>query len=341
MLLIVSFAICGVGVLQIFSATLDTPWRDAWWKQVVWIGIGTALMGIAATVDYHTILGRVPWLYGLSIAGLISTFVVGRSAYGSQRWIGIGGFRLQVSEFVKLVIILLVARYLSDLKGDRMEPRDLLKLGGLVAIPTVLVLKQPDFGTAMTYLAILVAGIFLVGLKWQHTLILVASIGLILPVGYSLLRDYQKARLLSFIDPSRDPKGSGYQVIQSEIAVGAGGIWGQGVTQGDANAVAFSAGAAHGFHLLGLRRGARVRRRGGCFGALFFDADADRSKRAGVARPGGDVYLHGHWRSIVVSHSGKRRDGGGQDAGDRYSAAADEFRRIEYFVGIYHAGIGQ
>ena len=232
MLSIVSFVICGVGVLQIFSATLDTPWRDAWWKQVVWIGTGVALMGIAATIDYHTILARVPWLYGLSILGLISTFVVGRSAYGSQRWIGVGGFRLQVSEFVKLVIILLVARYLSDLKGDRMAPRDLSILGGLVAVPTILVLKQPDFGTAMTYLAILVAGVFLVGLKWQHTIILVASIGLILPVGYSLLRDYQKARLLSFIDPSRDPKGSGYQVIQSEIAVGAGGIWGQGVTRG-------------------------------------------------------------------------------------------------------------
>ncbi len=231
-LLLVSFAICSLGVLQIFSATLDTSFRDAWWKQIVWIAIGVALMWIVTAIDYHALLGRVPWLYGLSILGLLSTFVIGRRAYGSQRWIGVGGVRLQVSEFVKLVIILLVARYVSDLKGERMAPRDLLKLGGLVAVPMVLVIKQPDLGTALTYLPILVMGIFLAGLKWQHAVILITSIALIMPAGYLVLRDYQKERLLSFLDPSRDPKGSGYQVIQSEIAVGAGGIWGQGVTHG-------------------------------------------------------------------------------------------------------------
>ncbi len=231
-LLIVAFAICAVGVLQIFSATLDTPWRDAWWKQVMWIGLGVLLMWFSASIDYHTLLARVPWLYALSILGLVSTFIIGRRAYGSQRWIGVAGVRLQVSEFVKLVIILLVARYLSDLKTERLEPRDLLKLGGLIALPMLLVVKQPDLGTALTYLPILVVGVFLAGLKWQHAVILVASIALILPAGYYVLRDYQKERLLSFLDPSRDPRGSGYQVIQSEIAVGAGGIWGQGVTRG-------------------------------------------------------------------------------------------------------------
>ncbi len=231
-LVLVAFGICALGVLQIFSATLDTGFRDAWWKQIVWIGIGTILMWLVALIDYHSLLGRVPWLYALSILGLLSTFVIGRRAYGSQRWIGVGGVRLQVSEFVKLVIILLVARYVSDLKGERMAPHDLLKLGGLVALPMFLVIRQPDLGTALTYLPILVAGVFLAGLKWQHALILVASIALILPAGYLMLRDYQKERLLSFLDPSRDPKGSGYQVIQSEIAVGAGGIWGRGVTRG-------------------------------------------------------------------------------------------------------------
>jgi rod shape determining protein RodA len=231
-LLIVSFAICSIGVLQIYSATLDTSWQDAWWKQIVFMGIGVVLMWAITLVDYHTLLARTPWFYVLSILGLISTFVVGRRAYGSQRWIGIAGFRLQVSEFVKLVIVLLVARYLADLKTDKVEVRDLLRLGGLVALPMLLVFKQPDLGTALTYLPVLVAGVLLAGLKWQHAAVIAVTLALALPIGYSFLRDFQKARLISFIDPSQDPKGSGYQVIQSEIAVGSGGIWGQGVTRG-------------------------------------------------------------------------------------------------------------
>lgn len=231
-LLIVAFVICAIGVLQIYSATLDTPWKDAWWKQIVWIAVGLLLMWGIALVDYHTLLGRAPIFYGLAVIGLISTLVIGKRVFGSQRWIVIGGFRLQVSEFVKLVIILLIAWYLSDLKSEKLEARDLLKLGGLVALPMVLVIRQPDLGTALTYLPVLVVGVILAGLRWQHAAVIVVTLALVLPVGYYFLRDYQKARLLSFIDPSRDPKGSGYQVIQSEIAVGSGGIWGQGVTRG-------------------------------------------------------------------------------------------------------------
>ncbi|HSM76036.1 MAG TPA: rod shape-determining protein RodA [Bryobacteraceae bacterium] len=231
-LLIITFVICAIGVLQIFSATLDTPWRDAWWKQVVWIAFGLVLMWGITLVDYHTLLGRVPIFYGLSLLGLVSTFVIGRRVFGSQRWIVIAGFRLQVSEFVKLVIILLIAWYLSDLRSEKLEVRDLLKLGGLVALPMVLVIRQPDLGTALTYLPVLIVGVILAGLRWQHAAVIIVTLALVLPVGYYFLRDYQKARLLSFVDPSRDPKGSGYQVIQSEIAVGSGGIWGQGVTRG-------------------------------------------------------------------------------------------------------------
>lgn len=231
-LLVVTFVICSIGVLQIFSATLDTPWRDAWWKQIIWIGFGLVLMWGITLVDYHTLLGRAPVFYGLAILGLVATFFLGRKAFGAQRWIVIGGVRLQISEFVKLVIILLIAWYLSDLKSEKLEVRDLLKLGGLVAVPTLLVLYQPDLGTALTYLSVLVAGVILAGLRWKHALVIVVGLALVLPAGYAFLQDYQKARLLSFLDPSRDPKGSGYQVIQSEIAVGSGGIWGQGVTRG-------------------------------------------------------------------------------------------------------------
>ncbi|MDP8981077.1 MAG: rod shape-determining protein RodA [Acidobacteriota bacterium] len=231
-MLVLAFAICGLGVLQIFSATHDTGWRDAWWKQIVWVVAAFIAMWVITLIDYHTLLAQVPLLYGISIVTLVGTFILGMTVFGSRRWIGSRGFHLQVSEFVKVMLILLVARYLTELKTEQLELRDLLKLGGLVAVPMVLVIKQPDLGTALTYLPILFSGIFLAGLRWQYAVAILLIFVLVLPVGYHFLQDYQRARLVSFLDPSQDPKGSGYQVIQSKIAVGSGALWGQGVTRG-------------------------------------------------------------------------------------------------------------
>jgi rod shape determining protein RodA len=128
---------------------------------------------------------------------------------------------------------------LSDLKSDRLEAGDLIKLGALIGLPMVLVMKQPDLGTALTYIPILAAGAFFAGLQWKHVVAIVLLLALLMPVGWLLLRDYQKARLLSFRDPSRDPLGSGYQVIQSKIAVGAGGMWGKGVARGSQTQLRF------------------------------------------------------------------------------------------------------
>jgi rod shape determining protein RodA len=130
------------------------------------------------------------------------------------------------------VIILLVARYLSELKRDEVSVRDLFKLGGLVGIPAVLVMYQPDLGTGLTYLPILAAGVLIAGIRWRYLAVIALTGLLVLPVGWIFLKDYQRARLVTFIDPSKDPKGSGYQVIQSKIAVGDGGVWGRGVTHG-------------------------------------------------------------------------------------------------------------
>jgi rod shape determining protein RodA len=231
-LLAVALIICALGVLQIFSATHDTRWQDAWWKQIIWIAIGMGLMWIASSIDYHTLLAQVPLMYGLSIGSLIAVLAVGRLVFGSRRWIRILGFNFQISEFVKLVIILMVAKYLSELKSDRVRARDLLKLGGLVGIPVALVMYQPDLGTGLTYLPILAAGILIAGIRW-HYLAAIALVGaLALPVGWLFLKDYQRTRLVTFMEPSRDPRGAGYQVIQSKIAVGDGGMWGRGVTRG-------------------------------------------------------------------------------------------------------------
>ena len=179
------------------------------------------------------LLEHVPVFYVVSLVTLVVVLVLGRQVFGSRRWIPLpGGFTLQVSEFAKLVIVLLAARYLSELKSDRPDLRDLLKLGALVALPMVLVLKQPDLGTALTYAAITAGMIFSPvsagSMRWR----LAWCWRLVLPVGWMFLKDYQKDRLTSFQDPERDPLGSGYQVIQSKIAVGSGGMWGKGVTRG-------------------------------------------------------------------------------------------------------------
>lgn len=239
-LLVLTLSICALGILQIYSATHGTEWNDAWWKQITWVVLGLLLMRLIASVDYHNLLDRVPLMYVLSLVTLIAVLMFGAKVFGSRRWIPIyGGLTIQVSEFVKLVIILLVARYLTDLRSEQLQARGLLKLGGLVGVPMLLVMRQPDLGTALTYAALLAMGLFLVGMPRRYWLALCLSAIVLLPVGWGLLQDYQKARLYTFLDPGRDPRGTGYQVIQSRIAVGAGGMWGQGVTRGSQTQLRF------------------------------------------------------------------------------------------------------
>jgi rod shape determining protein RodA len=233
-LFVIVLLICAVGVLQIYSATLGNPlFHGAWWKQIFYIFGGLLLMWLVLAVDYHSLMHYVPMLYITSVAALVITAAVGAQVFGSKRWIPLpGGVHLQVSEFVKLVIILLVARYLTDLKTDELEIWEMAKLAGLVGFPAVLVLLQPDLGTSLTYLAVLITGAFLAGLRWKYVAAIAVVAVLVLPVGYHFLKDYQKARLVSFMDPDRDPRGTGYQLIQSQIAVGNGGMFGKGVTKG-------------------------------------------------------------------------------------------------------------
>jgi rod shape determining protein RodA len=232
-MLVIVVVICALGVMQIFSAAHGTPWQDAWWKQMVWVGAGLLLMWVASAIDYHSLMQHITALYLLSVALLVTVLLIGKQAWGATRWIPLApGFHLQVSEFVKLVIILLVARYMTELHSDTLETRELLKVLGLIGVPMLLIIKEPDLGTALTYLPILGVGAFLAGLNWRYLAAAAVVVVLVLPVGIHFLQPYQKARLVSFLDPERDPRGTGYQVIQSKIAVGAGGMWGKGVAQG-------------------------------------------------------------------------------------------------------------
>lgn len=230
-LLAISLVLCAVGILQIYSATLDSKWRDAWWKQVIWLVISLIAMWLLTQIDYHTLLGQVPILYAVSIALLVITLFSTR-VLGASRWVGYGMFKFQVSEFFKIVVVLMVAKYLAELKSDRLEARDLLRLAGFIGVPMILVMVQPDLGTSLTYIPILAIGVLIAGLRWQHLASILLLAVLFAWPAWTLMKDYQKDRVLTLVDPGRDPKGAGYHVIQSRIAIGSGGIWGKGATKG-------------------------------------------------------------------------------------------------------------
>ena len=232
--------ICAVGVLQIFSATHATVFQDAWWKQMIYIVAGIFLMLIMTAMDYHALMQRVYPLYITSVVLLVAVLVVGKRAWGSTRWLPLpGGVHLQVSEFAKIVIVLLVARFLIEIRTDVLQLRDLLKIGAIIVLPMALIAKEPDLGTSLTYIPILGVGVFLAGMQWRYWAAIAVIAVVILPIAFTSLQPYQKARIVSFLDPERDPKGTGYQLIQSKIAVGAGGTWGKGVTHGSQTQLRF------------------------------------------------------------------------------------------------------
>ncbi len=226
-------ALCSLGILQIYSATRQTDWQGAHYRQILYVLTGLAVVWIVAQLDYHALIDRVPLLYLLSILGLLAIFAVAELKFGARRWIPLAfGFKFQVSEFVKLVLVLLVARYFSELRQETLSGVDLLKIGGLVGVPMALVAKQPDLGTALSYVPIVGAGVLAATVRWKYVAILAVLAVLVLPAGWQVLKPYQKERLMTFVDPGRDPRGSGYQLVQSRVAVGAGGLWGKGIAQG-------------------------------------------------------------------------------------------------------------
>ncbi len=244
--------LCTISVFEIYSATLHTKYAAApgyfndqkvWvaghmgfhTKQLLYIVGGLAAMFAFSKIDYHKLIDFVSWAYGVCLLALLAVLAVGQKVLGARRWVKVGHMQFQPSEWVKLVLIIAVARYFANLGGRSLTWRDIFKAFALVGVPLLLVLKQPDLGTSLTYTPILIAGLFLGGINFRQALIL-STCGVVL-VGAAwssgkLLKPYQKARLTSFINPDNDPRGSGYQLLQSKIAVGSGGIWGKGAEKG-------------------------------------------------------------------------------------------------------------
>jgi len=232
-LLIFVLVICALGVSEIYSATLHTKFEGMHIKQVYWILFGVALMFLVSLINYQSLLELVPWLYGFSLLSLVSVLFFGKRYLGAKRWIDFHFFHFQPSEWVKLILILAMAKYFAEYREDDLPFRELVKAGLIVVLPVLLVLKQPDLGTSLTYLPIVVMALLLGGMRWKHGVVmLLVGIALLFPVWKYGLKPYQKERISTFISPEADSRGSGYQVIQSQVAVGSGGIWGKGVAKG-------------------------------------------------------------------------------------------------------------
>src|SRR5581483_761883 len=228
-------AICAVGVVQIYSATLHTKFVGAHVRQVYWIAAGLAIMFVMSRINYQALLENVPWMYVVSIVSLLAVLVIGPKYLGARRWIKLGGStHFQPSEWVKLILIIAMAKYFADPnKSQDMSFTDMVKAGSVVGIPMLLVLAQPDMGTALTYLPIALMGLFLGGMKFRHAaLIVFCGVLVAIPAYKWGLKQYQKDRISTFVNPDVDPQKKGYQSIQSQIAVGSGGLWGKGTTKG-------------------------------------------------------------------------------------------------------------
>jgi rod shape determining protein RodA len=225
--------ICSLGVLEIYSTTYGTKFAGAHIRQIYWIMAGLAVMLAVSLINYQILLENAHWFYVASVVSLLAVTFLGKKYLGARRWIQLpGGQHFQPSEWVKLVLILMLAKYFSG-EGDREASfSDIVKAGVIAGIPMLLVLKQPDLGTALTYVPVALMALFLGGIQFRHAAIVLVVAGVLMPTVWHQLKPYQKDRLTSFLHPEADSQKTGYQLEQSKIAVGSGGIWGKGVRKG-------------------------------------------------------------------------------------------------------------
>lgn len=232
-------AIALVGVVNLYSATSAAPnaLREIYIQQIYWLTMGAGVAVLVASIDYRY-YERYAWGgYVAGIVMLVLVFLLGREVRGSQRWIPIGSFSLQPSELMKVFFIVALAKHLHD--DPRTEGRtlkDLIIPGLILAGPMVLILAQPDLGTALILAAIFGTIMFLTPLKLRSFLTLIGAFVVSAPLTWKyLLKDYQRVRMLSFLDPETDILGDGWHAHQAKVAIGSGGWTGKGFLQGTQN----------------------------------------------------------------------------------------------------------
>ncbi|MFZ5448660.1 MAG: rod shape-determining protein RodA [Thermodesulfobacteriota bacterium] len=234
-LLALVLMIVGMGIINLYSAgfnrqTGDTP---LYVKQLYWLAVGLGVLCLILFVDYRHLEKISYTMYLLSIIMLVAVMFAGKMVYGSRRWLALGPISFQPSELTKIAIILVLATYFSRRPQlEAMRFKDLIIPGILVMIPVALIIKQPDLGSGILVALVAASIILFVGVNWRTLMGCALTMVLLSPVIWHFLKDYQRQRVLTFLNPEKDPLGAGYHILQSMIAVGSGQFWGKGFLQG-------------------------------------------------------------------------------------------------------------
>ncbi len=232
-----ALALAIIGLLMAWTNSADGPLAagSTFTRGLMWFAVAIVAFTLASAFDYRW-LRTFSWLiYLINIGLLLLTMAIGIEINGAQRWVAVGGFTFQFSEISKVLMIAVLAAFLAG-RADRINKvGTLIGAALLTAPPFILVMIQPDLGSALVLVAIMVGTLFLGGASLRWMALAAVSLVAALPIAWSFLLDYQKQRLLSFLDPSSDPQGAGFQVAQAQIAVGSGGIFGKGLTAGAAS----------------------------------------------------------------------------------------------------------
>lgn len=241
-LLVTILLLVSIGIVNLYSTTAG--WNDGstpfYLKQLIWFCGGLVLAVGLCLFDYRKLQYLAVHAYVVGVGLLIAVMFLGRTNMGATRWINLGLFNVQPSEVIKIAMILLFARLLSKtVPADGFGLRDLWRPLLWLSVPVVLILKQPDLGTAVMVLLIVVSMALFAGLKRATTLWLGLLSALAMVVGWFGLHNYQRARIITFLNPEADPLGSGYHIIQSKIAVGSGGLFGKGFIHGTQSQLSF------------------------------------------------------------------------------------------------------
>jgi len=238
------FALNLIGLINLYSATHGIFHRDKsnlFWMQIAWLTVGWLIYLGVTLVDYRSLVKKSYWIYGFNLMALGAVSVMGTVSYGARRWLDLGFIKYQPSETMKVILILVMAKILSKMKpSSALGIKELIWPALIVLIPWALTVKQPDLGTATLMLATSGSMILFVGIK-RGILIFTAVVGIVAaPLIWNFgLKDYQRNRVLTFLSPGRDPRGTGYNSIQSKIAVGSGRIVGKGFRKGTQSQLEF------------------------------------------------------------------------------------------------------
>ncbi|MGB9711868.1 MAG: rod shape-determining protein RodA [Dissulfurimicrobium hydrothermale] len=219
-----------IGVINLNSASTAGSYYQ--WKQAQWYAAGTVFMLLCIIFDYRVLASHAVHIYILTVVLLLLVIFVGKSVSGSQRWIPLGFFNLQPSEFAKLSTVIVVSSYFYHNEKPSYGIKDLIRPTLLMAVPFFLIFRQPDLGTALLVLLIMASIILVAGLRWTSILTIATACIAAAPLAWKLMKPYQRERIKIFLNPESDPLGSGYHIIQSKIAIGSGQLFGKGYMAG-------------------------------------------------------------------------------------------------------------